>query len=121
YPAIGKSGLYMAVLAKDNDIDDINDIGDISDCHLAEGMLYKAPPIIGHVEVNISAAAKLHDADLATVFRHFTREIIKSDPCETEFGQRTLRFLNTMVLTAGNDARIISCMHSKLYYGALGI
>ncbi|KAF9087317.1 hypothetical protein BGX27_002957 [Mortierella sp. AM989] len=125
YPAIGEPDFYTAVLAKDHDF------CDISDYHVTGGMAYKAPSVLGHAEVSIGTDAKLHDADLATVqsriahntrfFDTFAHEIIESDQCETEFGQRTLRFLNTLRLTVGNDAGIISHMRSKLYYSALGI
>ena len=125
YPAISEPNFFKAKLPKDHDAFDWNDF------HYTEGMEYKAPSVLEHSEVSLAPAAKLHDADLSAIqgyiamstrfFDTFAHEIINSGDADTDLGIRTLGFLNTVRISAANDAANISCMREKLYYDALGI
>ncbi|KAF8932912.1 hypothetical protein BGZ58_006732 [Dissophora ornata] len=126
YPAIGEPTFYTAKLAKDHKFFDMNDY------HFTSTMVYKAPAVLNHNKDDyISPAAKLHDADLASIqtqMAHHTRfydtlahEIIKERQVDTEFGRHILQFLNTVRLATANDVAKISCMRSKLNQTALGV
>jgi len=51
----------------------------------------------------------------------FAHEIINSGETGTALGKRTLGFLNTVRISAANDASKISRLRENIYYDALGI
>lgn len=126
YPAIGITNLYQAKLPKDHEVFEWNDF------HYTKDVDYKAPPVVEHsAEVVLSAPAKKHDNDLSSIqstmagstrfLDTFAHEIVSSGDAESNLGQRTLNFLNTIRLVIANDISEISTMREKVYYDALNI
>ncbi|KAG0247638.1 hypothetical protein DFQ27_001795, partial [Actinomortierella ambigua] len=125
YPTIAEPNFYNAELPKDHNVFDWNDF------HYTQGMEYKAPPVLEHSEVSLSAQAKQHDHDLATVqggIAHSTRfldslahELIQLGIAESEVGARIFNFLNIARVSAANEASKVSRMRSDIYFTALGI
>ncbi|KAF9317191.1 hypothetical protein BG006_003416 [Podila minutissima] len=114
YPAISITNLYQAKLPKDHDVFEWNNI------HYTKDVDYKAPPVVEHTaEVVLSAPAKKHENDLSSIqstmagsthfLDTFVHEIVSSGNTESNLGQRTLNFLNTI------------CLIKKVYYDALNI
>jgi len=125
YPAISEPNFYDAELPKDHEVFDWNDF------HYTDGMEYKAPPVLEHTEVSLSGPAKRHEAELAAIqgyMANSTRfydtcahEIVNSGEASSKIGKRMLSFLNTIRISAANDASKISRLRENLYYDALGI
>ncbi|KAI9237169.1 MAG: hypothetical protein BYD32DRAFT_436806 [Podila humilis] len=119
YPAIMQTNFFNTVLPKGHDH------FDWSDFHFTEGMEYKPPPVMEHQVIVLPDAPRKHELDLARIqecianatrmYDTFTDEIVDSNDVETDLGQRTLAFLNTLRILASNDASKISVMHKDIY------
>jgi hypothetical protein len=119
YPAITQTNFFNTVLPKGHGH------FDWSDFHFTEGMEYKPPPVMEHQFIVLPEAPRKHELDLAKVqefianatrmYDTFADEIVDSTDVETDLGQRTLAFLNTLRILASNDASKISVMRKDIY------
>ncbi|KAG0075993.1 hypothetical protein BGZ93_004050, partial [Podila epicladia] len=119
YPAITQTNFFNTVLPTGHGH------FDWSDFHYTDGMVYKPPPVMEHQVLVLPELARKHDLDLVKaqgfianatrMYDTFADDIVDSDDVDTELGQKTLAFLNTLRILASNDASKLSVMRKDIY------
>ncbi|KAG0011026.1 hypothetical protein BGZ81_002432 [Podila clonocystis] len=88
-------------------------------------MVYKPPPVMEHQVLVLPESAHKHDLDLVKaqgfitnatrMYDTFADDIVDSDDVDTDLGQKTLTFLNTLRILASIDASKLSVMCKDIY------
>ncbi|KAF9276650.1 hypothetical protein BGZ74_003569 [Mortierella antarctica] len=119
YPAVTQTNFFNTVLPAGHGH------FDWSDFHYTDGMVYKPPPVMEHQVLVLPESARKHEIDLVKaqgfianatrMYDTFADDIVDSDDVDTELGQKTLAFLNTLRILASNDASKLSVMRKDIY------